>query len=299
MSEEITSIFDKEYENKSETFSQYCEKNYFPDERNWIDNLWRRFEAYADPDFLRRLVSDEHSFHSLIWEMQLGVTLLDAGYDLQKNTRADAPDLCIVLNGQKVWIECVIPERGKSLGEVQIGVREIDNDGNILRVTNAISEKVKQHNKHIKRGSCSQKDPFIIALHAKNLDSSICDDTFCNGLKSVYPVGNLSYILDKKDFQIVGHNYGYKSEVLNKNGRSISTQDFLNDKYRCVTGLLFSEVTTLGKYYGQETHRYVPNVMALNKIEEDFSKFAQSYMVQDVGEDIKITLLDKQRDSAG
>ena len=121
-----------------------------------MERYWRTYQPFASPDFQRQLLAVDDKFYSLTWELMLGATLLEKGYHLERSINDKRPDLCIVLEGKRIWIECYLPTGGdpskpNSVTESvltsggQFESHDVDHDKSVLRCTQALSEKKGQH----------------------------------------------------------------------------------------------------------------------------------------------------------
>src|SRR5262249_15085532 len=83
--------------------------------RSALEELWRRYEPYADAAF-----TSEFAKHldARFWEMYLATLLLTARKNLRKRdqvpsaVRDTGPDICINKGTRRIWIEAVAPEPG-------------------------------------------------------------------------------------------------------------------------------------------------------------------------------------------
>lgn len=79
-----------------------------------LQEMWARYEPYADPDFQQGFARD---VDGRFWEMYLGCTLLEAGRTLllvDRQREGGQPDLCVFEDGRRIWIEVITPRRRRS-----------------------------------------------------------------------------------------------------------------------------------------------------------------------------------------
>ena len=117
-----------------------------------MERYWRTYQPFASPKFQQHLLADDGKFYSLTWEMILGAILLGKGYQLERSIDDDRPDLCLILEGKRIWIECCLPTGGDPLKPDSVTetvadgeFRKVDPDKSVLRCTQALSRKKKQH----------------------------------------------------------------------------------------------------------------------------------------------------------
>ncbi len=81
--------------------------------RAMLQEMWARYEPYADPDFRQGFARD---VDGCFWEMYLGCTLLEAGRTLlpviDRQRDGGQPDLCVLEDGRRIWIEAITPDEG-------------------------------------------------------------------------------------------------------------------------------------------------------------------------------------------
>jgi len=89
-----------------------------PVERDMVQTLeamWAQYEPYADPDFVEAFARDPDS---RFWELAIGYALLDAGKTLlatvDRPRNGGHPDLCVLEQGRRIWIEAIAPTIGES-----------------------------------------------------------------------------------------------------------------------------------------------------------------------------------------
>ncbi|WP_193435237.1 hypothetical protein [Brucella pituitosa] len=78
-----------------------------------IEGMWERYEPYADADFRDGFARD---VDARFWEMYLGWTFLEAGLALlptsERLREGGQPDLCILTDNGRIWIEAIAPDEG-------------------------------------------------------------------------------------------------------------------------------------------------------------------------------------------
>ncbi len=249
--------------------------------REWLQKLWGNFKPYAPNDFKYHIENDEEKLDSLIWEMLLANTLLEAGFTLKK-VSSDNPDICINYNGGNIWIECTVPNTGDPTRPDSVPEKKFDGefhevpmDKNTLRFTNALSEKKKQYSTWLERGVCKREEPFIIALHGRKLDFKVYERRLPDILRALYAVGDMVVTFNtKSDFHDEG--YSRKPEIKKVNDSVVSTTFFCDNNNVEISGVLFSrewcQYLSLSPKYC-----FVKNIFATNPSPISFNSFAQEY----------------------
>ena len=252
-----------------------------------MERYWRTYQPFASPDFQHQLLADDEKFYSLTWEMMLGATLLEKGYHLEHSTDDKRPDLCLILEGKRIWIECCLPTGGDpskpnsviepaltSDGEFEI--HDVDHDKSVLRCTQVLSEKKRQHLQWIAKGVCNQDEPFLIALNGRNLQLGIFNSSLPQILRALYATGDMYDVFDSKDPEHRESGYHFKPKIDKSETAPISTTFFLEKDNSHISGVLFS-TDWIMRYSSSPQYCYVENINAANRTGTLFIEFCQTY----------------------
>ena len=252
----------------------------------YMERYWRTYQPFASPKFQRQLLMDDGKFYSLTWEMMLGAILLEKGYHLERSIDDDRPDLCLILEGKRIWIECCLPTGGdpskpNSVTETVADgeFRNVDPDKSVLRCTQALSEKKLQQIRWIAKGVCNQDEPFLIAINGRNLKLRIDNSSLPQILRALYGTGSMYAVLDSKDPKYKESGYHFKPEI-DKSGTPISTTFFLEKDNSHVSGVLFSTDWIMCASSSPQ-YCYVENINAANRTGTVFTEFCQTYEYQE------------------
>lgn len=256
----------------------------------WLRQLWDNYEEYAPPTFQKEIENDEGKLDSLTWEMLLANMLLDAEFELVKATSTDQPDLCVLHNETKIWIECSIPERGDSSSSNSVPetifdgeFHEVDMDKNTLRFSSAIWEKKQQHDRWVKEGICKADEPYIVALHGKELQFQVHNSSLPDILRALYGVGDAVWAYNGDDNTLEDGGYLPKPFIEKQTGdgsTNIPTTCFLHEQFNTISGVFFSK-HWYGHYSSSPQTCYVKNINTRNDTEISFADLAQEYSYTD------------------
>ena len=251
-----------------------------------MERYWRIYQPFASPDFQHQLLADDDKFYSLTWELMLGARLLEAGYHLVPSRNDERPDLCLILEGKRIWIECCLPTGGdpskpNSVTEtVSDGeFHDVDHDKSVLRCTQSLSEKKRQHQRWIAKGVCKQDEPFLIALNGLNLTLGITNSSLPQILRALYATGDMYVIFDSKNPEYRESGYHFKPKIDKSEKTAISTSFFLENDNNHISGVLFS-TDWIMRYSSSPQYCYVENINAANRTGIVFAEFSQTYEYQ-------------------
>ncbi len=145
--------------------------------REWYEKWWPKLAGHLDENFVTEFQKEE-SHLQRAWEFHLGAALIEKGMALEETANI-GPDFCLISpDGKKIWIEAVSCDLGSTdrvdpMPDMVPGVL-YDFSGNIedinrprvLRITNAISSKLKVFNGYLNNGESGvgPDDCLIVAV---------------------------------------------------------------------------------------------------------------------------------------
>jgi type I restriction enzyme S subunit len=186
---------------------------------DFVEGLWQKYESYAEPDFLDDAMKD---FHAKSWEMYLGCLFKDFGFNLQKKTKKEGPDLHLRWNNSSIWVEATAPESGTGANAVpDYKFNEVSDqpvEQIILRLTSAIQKKFEMYKGYIGKGIIKPDDFYIIAINGGRIRHAIMEQGIPYVVKSVLPFGNLVLTYSKDTMKNVDSHYEYRDTITTANG---------------------------------------------------------------------------------
>lgn len=213
------------------------------DDRNFVEELWQEYAPYAEPEFLEDAKRD---FHAKTWEMYLACVFLKNGFQLQKKTKKEGPDICLLVQQKPIWIEAIAPGSGTGADAVpgyEYGVVfETPKDKVLLRFTSAIEEKRKKYQNYLKDKIINKSDPYIIAVNGGRIPHAIVVD-------------------------IISGLFSYRDTIKKSNGALVSTNIFEDETYNGISAVLYSvsNVVIHPRNIGTEI-QFIHNPLADNKL---------------------------------
>lgn len=138
--------------------------------------LYERLQGlFADPGFNTEFLDgDNAKFHQRYWELLLATHLTEIGIKIARNR--SGPDFGFELDGKKMWIEAVAPNRSDDITTYY--QNELRNGGGwhladifYVRWTQAIMEKIKKFRADVDKGRVGPTDICIIAVNSGLLGS--------------------------------------------------------------------------------------------------------------------------------
>ena len=212
------------------------------DGRALTEQLWPRFAPYADSNFLREA---KDNFNERFWEMYLGCTLLDCGYDI--GTPGDeGPDLYADVGKNRVWFEATAPSAGTGgdqVPEPELGkATRVPDDQILLRLTGAIDAKRQHFEAAATNGITSEHDAAVICINGRNIPHSISDYWPHRIVRAVFPIGYPTVTVDRETSDAVDFGFDLRSQLEKVSGTEIPTTGFTDDSLAIISALIYSRV---------------------------------------------------------
>lgn len=216
--------------------------------RGALDEMWRVFEPYADPDFVPAFAHDPDA---RFWELFLGYSLLQDGRTLlsaAERWNADGlPDICVIDGDRRFWIEAIAPGEGADGPDQVVRPVPINEGGGLiaaperqvqLRITGALHTKAEAFRRYTERGRIAVDDVRLVAIGACRFGAYASDNP-PSALKAVFPIGDEYVRVNHENFEIVEAGFETSWTIERANG-DIPRTAFLDDEYRQISGLIWS-----------------------------------------------------------
>ncbi|MGU3541020.1 hypothetical protein [Methylobacterium sp. A54F] len=223
------------------------------DMRLHLDHLWEMYAPYADTTFRQGFARDPNA---RFWEMYLGCCLLDAGKRLmlaaERPSRGGQPDICVLEDGRRIWIEAIAPEPGEGEDGV-CGPTPINRGGRVgrmptrqaqLRTTGALLKKTQVFERYLRQGVVAPEDVRIVAIGAGGFGIYATERPLPLIVSSVFPLGDAYVTLDRDTGEVVGSGYepSYEIERSGSAKGPIPRMAFLDPTFTQISAALWSRI---------------------------------------------------------
>ena len=221
--------------------------------RAMLQEMWERYEPYADPDFRDGFARD---VDGRFWEMYLGCTLLEAGRTLlpvaERPREGGQPDLCVLDDGRRIWIEAIAPDEGEP-GPDQI-VRPVPvNEGGgavaaptrqaQLRTSGAFWTKAQQIELYIEQGVIAPKDIRIIAISASRFGAYVSEHPLPLIMTTLFPIGDAYVTIDRETGDVLAEGFQPAPTIPRDPSRDqIRRTAFLHERFADISGVIWSRI---------------------------------------------------------
>ncbi len=218
--------------------------------RDVIESFWAEYEPFADSDFCEGFA---HDIHGRFWEMLLGTTLLRSGHQLlprsERSVGGGQPDLCVVEDGCRTWIEAIAPTRGEALGDQVPNILPINQGGSVvsvplretqLRTTSAFWTKSQKLQGYLDEGVVAPSDRRIIAISASRFAEVASEDPPLV-MSCLFPIGAAYVRVNRNSGEVVEEGFNY-APTIERDGSEIPRTAFSGPEFSHVSGVLWSRI---------------------------------------------------------
>jgi hypothetical protein len=186
-------------------------------------------------------------FNQMTWQMRLTCLLLEQGFETEK-APSDGPDILIIHESKKVWVECVCPDVGtgpdKVVGPKYGQVWSVPDKGITLRVSSSIHSKMNEQFKNWKKkGIVDKNDYFIIALNSCNIPGSDLKDMYSHMDRVLYGVGDLALSIPHDKTKPVTSHWTRQSEIAKRSGSKVPMAIFEQEDNRDLSAVIYSSTS--------------------------------------------------------
>ena len=213
--------------------------------RTHCEILWKSYRTHADDNFLTEFPIH---FHQRWFEMYLTVSLIQAGLTIDVSHRNSGPDLLILLDGQRLWIEAVCTENGdpenpNSVPRIETNVvRDIPIKQYVFRLRNSLEEKNKKLNQYIQDGIILPGDLTLVAISVGGIPFFAVDMDECIQ-RSVYGIGDLSVLVNRSTGEVASIQRESRISIAKSSGAPVDVQCFIDGSMNHISALLGSGVS--------------------------------------------------------
>jgi len=209
-----------------------------------------------------------HEIYSLLYLQQKGNVVM-----AKDSVNAAGSDF---IWKQKYEIECVCPSMGdvKKSGLEKFLLRDRAKPSDYKakkeivnsRFTQALGEKKKFYVEHVKKRTIDETKPYLVFLGLGSLKREyLGGDNAIDFIDILFGKGMPQFTMDRRTREVVSTGYEHRKSIKKQNGAEIDCNLFLNEEYKCISGVLFTTAWLVEKYNEKNTYLFV-NPYANNPI---------------------------------
>ena len=216
-----------------------------------LQEMWERYEPYADPDFRQGFARD---VDGRFWEMYLGCTLLEAGRTLlpvvERQREGGQPDLCVLEDGGRIWIEAITPDEGAPGPDQIVRPVPLNQGGGLfaapirqaqLRTSGAFWTKAQRIARYLEQGVIAPEDTRIIAISASRFGVYVAEQPLPLIMTTLFPIGDAYITIDRETGDVVEEGF-HPAPFINRERNPIPRTAFLDERFADISGVIWSRV---------------------------------------------------------
>ncbi len=225
----------------------------------------------ADKNYLDALATgDEGQFWSRVWEAMLHSRFSGLGWAV--SGKGVGPDFEVVTPAGPVLVEATVPSPD-GLPEHWLkppATGDFPHEEILLRWTSKLADKRKKHLADVAKKTASGDVPFVLAINSRRLgyysnENGISGWPFA--VESTFPIGPVAAKVDPETGELGDPYQSHRFSVAKKSGAGVSTANFLDPDYACVSALIgcsqfYADAATHSKHGGQPRYLVVHNPLA-------------------------------------
>ncbi|WP_299491601.1 hypothetical protein, partial [Acaryochloris sp. IP29b_bin.137] len=197
--------------------------------RNYVTEMWHRLDGMLDPDFVQNL---GESYYQRVWELYLGVSLLESGCKLENKNASKGPDFKVV-KPNHIWVEAIAPNQGSNADAVpkkQPGAHPVPDEKIKLRITSAFWEKCKKFDHYREKGIVGPHGACVIAINGCRIPSALKErPDLPRVVRAFFPFGYETIYYDRETLSILKTGHQYQAEISRQAGDNIPMTLFQED----------------------------------------------------------------------
>jgi len=263
-------IFQNHISQADDIYYLVRDDNRFSVQKTFIENLWKVYQPYADPDFLGHFPNE---FHQRFWEMFLTCKCLEMDLPVSTKNTAEGPDILINFSDKKVWIDAIVPTSGEPGNQNTVPeytwnkAVTVPEEKVILRLINAVTTKSQKFSTYINKGIIGDNDVCVIAINGGQIRHSYFEDEVPYIAKAVFPFGNPYITIDTEFMSKVDEGYKHQPSVKKASGSSVSKEIFFNPNFSFISAIIYSVIDFYSGIHSIYPFRVIHNPLAKNSFE--------------------------------
>lgn len=218
------------------------------DVKKRVELLWRQYAPIC-PDNPEHFLNDAKAhFVARTWELYVAGALRVAGHHLVK-APSKGPDICIQRGTKRIWVECVSADSGTGPDALDIHVGGdhriygLDDRKIMLRITSAVSEKVKKIGGYIDQGIVGPNDPVAIAVTIAAIPHADLEEVELPlTVRAVFGIGDFYMAFTPGSDGPPEPGHFHQPHLRKVRGADVPTTGFVDRSMDVVSGIMFSAV---------------------------------------------------------
>jgi hypothetical protein len=266
--------------------------------RATLQEMWERYEPYADPDFRQGFARD---VDDRFWEMYLGCMLLETGRTLlpvvERQREGGQPDLCVLEDGRRIWIEAIAPDEGAPGPDQIIRPAPINEGGGLiaapirqaqLRTSSAFWTKAQKIGRYIDQGVIAPEDTRIIAISASRFGIYIAEQPLPLIITTLFPFGDAYFTIDRDTGDVLEEGF-HPAPLIRRAPNPIPRTAFIDERFADISGVIWSRIGIGNLSRQVRPITYVHNPLAQVLLPTNWGSWDREFVAARRGDEWEIT----------
>jgi hypothetical protein len=273
-----------------------------PTVRDFIANAcnWFVKSGLADSNFTKELCSgSEQKFWSHVSEALLAACLQKSGLD-PVPSRGGGPDLLLIEEGRKIWIEVICPEPMRLPHDwltFRLGsVVDFPHEQILLRWTSAIKEKSEKLlgsldgaiNGYLENEIVASSDSYVIAINGCRLRHGPFPELFGISqfpfaVEAVFAVGPYQITINRDTMEQTGSGHQHRPLISKPKGAPVPAYTFLDARFQPISAIWAVDIDGTSAIGNSEPMAVIHNPNAINPIPIGYLPAHDEYVATPIG----------------
>ena len=262
--------------------------------RAMLQEMWSRYEPYADSDFRHGFARD---VDGRFWEMYLGCSLLEAGRTLlpvaERQRDGGQPDLCVLEDGRRIWIEAITPDEGAPGPDQIVRPIPINEGGGLvaapirqaqLRTSGAFWTKAQKIGRYIEQGVIAPEDPRIIAISASRFGVFVAEQPLPLVMTTLFPIGDAYVTINRMTGDVLEEGF-HAAPFIQRERNPIPRTAFLDERFADISGVIWSRIGIGNLSRQVRPITYVHNPLAQTPLPLNWGVWAREFVTTRRGDE--------------
>ncbi|MFT4933976.1 MAG: hypothetical protein ACI9LT_000649 [Pseudoalteromonas distincta] len=258
-----------------------------------LQGMWERYEPYADPDFRQGFARD---VDGRFWEMYLGCALLEAGRTLlpvvQRQREGGQPDLCVLDDGRRIWIEAITPNEGDAGPDQIVRPVPINEGGGLfavpmrqaqLRTSSAFWTKAQKIGRYMEQGVITPEDTRIIAISASRFGVYVAEQPLPLIMTTLFPIGDAFITIDRETGNVLEEGF-HPAPLIQRERNPIPRTAFLDERFADISGVIWSRISLGNLSRRLRPITYVHNPLAQTPLPSNWGIWDREFVTTPQGD---------------
>lgn len=207
------------------------------DVREAMEVMWKAYQPYCPEHDFRTKATDD--IYAAAWHLHLASILLHHNFELVK-TDGVGPDLCVVFQDKRIWIEAVSVNSGNGPDAVRVapsGVSGLPTREILLRVRNGFEEKARQHQRWLSKPEVIN-DPYVIAINYGLVPMGDIGYGISNIERMLFGLGDFYWTVNPETGETMAGGYKQQTSISKRSGSPVSTNCFRDATYARISAVM-------------------------------------------------------------